>query len=1262
MTAVAFKYLTWNTNGINNLSKRRKILNFLKNHKIDIALLQETHLNEAEHIRLTRQWQGQTFYSSFTSKSRGVATLIGKNVPLQIDDVVKDKQGRYLILKGILAGEPITLVNIYGPNYDSPQFFQSLFLTLTCHASELIIGGDLNLVLDPAKDRSSSSPKILSQAAKTLKKEMTDFKLIDAWREKHKTESEYSFYSHSHKSYSRIDIFLTHVDRFHLISSCEYLAMTYSDHAPLMLQMAQKNFTGSSRLWRFPTHLLNDVDYVKLVNEKIVSFISINKETASPTMVWESLKTYLRGETISYTSWKKKQYLLKTKTLESEIRNLEKEHSQTHSDMTFRLLDIKRTEYNLLTTRGIENAMARTKQQYYEHGDKNGKLLAWQIRKEENSRCIPLLKTRDNAAIIRDPKRINDTFKEFYVDLYSSQGVDPHKLHTFIEGLAVPGVDVGTRENLETDITKQEVLNAINKLSAGKSPGPDGFPMDFYKTFAPNLIMPLMDMFKHSLKIHQLPKTLVQALITVLLKPGKDPKLCGSYRPIALLSSDYKIFTKVIATRLERVIPDLIHKDQTGFIQNRFSSDNIRRLLNIICCADNINTPTVALSLDAEKAFDRLEWPYLFAVLEKMNFGPNLMQMIQMLYLNPSAMIRTNANISSLFPLSRGTRQGCPLSPLLFSLAIEPLAIAIRAHPIIEGVMVEDVKHIISLYADDIMLYLTNVDTSLPALCTLLEEYGCISGYKINKQKSVMMPLNPAAQGLSTGHIPFYWDPHKLCYLGLQIPNQLHHIYSLNYEPLLKKVEADLDRWKSLPISLIGRINCIKMNILPKFLYFFQALPTPIPKAFFKNLNRLLSTFLWNGKTPRVKLKTLCRPTEQGGLNLPDFQLYYLAAQSRAVWVWIKDLVHPPAWKQIEQSHTAEALSSIPFIHSYHKQKKVTLNPMIKHTSKIWDEIRIKFNNICKLYSSTPFHFNPVLPPALRDGITRDWFKRGVCTFGQLYEDSNLRSFEQLKLLFGLPSVHFYKYLQVRDFIRVQQGGKLIPLVDSEIDHMMRDKHNSKCFLSHTYHGLMSLTENKAFNAKLKWETDTDSTFRDSEWKDICSSSQSFSYNSRHKLLQFNLIHRVYLTPHRLHKISNKYSDCCPRCTTEIGTLFHMFWTCKCLEQYWRSILDIVKGIVGVEIPATPRLTLLGDLSVFPVDTRVINTRFIRLALIAANKCIAINWKSKDPPGVPLWLKELSSYLPSEKIMFNLKKKQSIFDNCWGGFITFLHNRASPMT
>jgi len=81
---------------------------------------------------------------------------------------------------------------------------------------------------------------------------------------------------------------------------------------------------------------------------------------------------------------------------------------------------------------------------------------------------------------------------------------------------------------------------------------------------------------------------------------------------------------------------------------------------------------------------------------------------------------------------------------------------------------------------------------------------------------------------------------------------------------------------------------------------------------------------------------------------------------------------------------------------------------MIKLASKIWDEIRAKFHSVRTLYGSTPFHFNSVLPGALRDGITKDWYNRGICTFGHLYDHSSLRSFEQLRLAFGFPSAHFF--------------------------------------------------------------------------------------------------------------------------------------------------------------------------------------------------------------------------------------------------------------
>ncbi len=127
-------------------------------------------------------------------------------------------------------------------------------------------------------------------------------------------------------------------------------------------------------------------------------------------------------------------------------------------------------------------------------------------------------------------------------------------------------------------------------------------------------------------------------------------------------------------------------------------------------------------------------------------------------------------------------------------------------------------------------------------------------------------------------------------------------------------------------------------------------------------------------------------------------------------------------------------------------------------------------------------------------------------------------------------------------------------------------------------------------------------------------------------------------TLERLHKISISYSDCCPRCKTEVGTLLHMFWSCSELETYWRNIIQTIDKIVNIRLPSDPRFMLLGDESILQFDQRK-NFRLVKMALIAANKCIAIQWKSEEPPIHILWLREISSYVPIEKIMFNLKKK-----------------------
>ena len=166
----------------------------------------------------------------------------------------------------------------------------------------------------------------------------------------------------------------------------------------------------------------------------------------------------------------------------------------------------------------------------------------------------------------------------------------------------------------------------------------------------------------------------MRASISVILKKDKDAEECSSYRPISLLNVDFKIAAKILARRLEKILPKLIDPDQTGFVKARFGSDNLRRVLNIVNHLNVDRQSAIIASLYAYKAFDRVDYRFLFAVLEKVSLGHPFIKLVRLLYSNPMATVSTNGLLSESFPIGRGCRQGCPLSPLLFALVIEPLA------------------------------------------------------------------------------------------------------------------------------------------------------------------------------------------------------------------------------------------------------------------------------------------------------------------------------------------------------------------------------------------------------------------------------------------------------------------------------------------------------------------------------------------------------------------------------------------------------------
>lgn len=494
----------------------------------------------------------------------------------------------------------------------------------------------------------------MSQALSTF---MSQYGLVDPWWFSLPLVRQYSFFSHAHRSFSRIDYFLIDKKRIPAIDSTQYLPITMSDHATVILDLHFSMKPKGFRHWRLDPLLLADANFCKQISESITFFCETNKnDEISLSILWDTLKAYIRGKIISFTSHTNKLRRAQQKVLEEATADLDSSLSSANTPDLYKEGIRLQTELDLLLTSEAEQLLLRSRGMVYEHGDKAGRLLARQLKARTASNQITQI-TDESGSITSDPDNINNTFRSFFSQLYASESLtDENQLNNFFDRLDLPKMSPEDNLRLDAALALSEIKEAIQSMNSGKSPGPDGYRVEFYKKFSDQLAPLLLEMFNHSFKQGTLPPTLMQASISLIYKKGKDPMSCASYRPISLLPVDVKILTKILARRLESVMPLIISEDQTGFIGGRHSYSNIRRLLWVILSPSSSNVPEVIISLDAEKAFDRVEWAYLLFSLRQFGFNTNLISWIRLLYSSPCASVCTNNQRSTPFPLFRGTQ------------------------------------------------------------------------------------------------------------------------------------------------------------------------------------------------------------------------------------------------------------------------------------------------------------------------------------------------------------------------------------------------------------------------------------------------------------------------------------------------------------------------------------------------------------------------------------------------------------------------------
>lgn len=805
------------------------------------------------------------------------------------------------------------------------------------------------------------------------------------------------------------------------------------------------------------------------------------------------------------------------------------------------------------------------------------------------------------------------------------------------------------------------MVSAIARLKAAKSPGPDGFSAVFYKVFCNELAPFLAKLFNSFLETGAVTPSMAEATISVLLKPGKNPKECGSYRPISLLNIDAKLLASILAARIGPLMDDIIDPDQSGFVPTRQGGDNTKRLLHLIERVHRKREEACLLSIDAEKAFDRVNWTFLFAVLQRFGFGKRFLSWIQSLYASPAARVRVNGCLSPPFAIGRGTRQGCPLSPLLFAFYLEPLAQRIRDAPDIVGLRFGDTQHKLSLYADDIILSLTLPTVSLPALAREFHDFGGVAGFRINYSKSYILNLSVAPDTVVRlqQEFAFKWTTDDITYLGVRLATTIPHTVSLNYSQLLESTRTTLDSWRRFHLAWFGRVAAVKMTLLPRILYMFQMLSLTPPKGTLKQVQSLINTFIWNGKRPRLSLAHMIRPKAQGGLGLPSILAYYQATCLRYLVQWDRPL-SSKHWDFMDQAVAGTNIWRELWLPRKHRAKNLYLSPITLPTLRAWDGLALARGWTTFPSPMTPIVDNPDFPPGIASPTFQRWREQGCKRAGSLFDLEGLLSFTQLQQDYGLRNSDLYPYTQLTHWVTKPDILPHIYRPLTTFERWLMRKETDRHVISELYAMIVAQSSAPRTAGQVRWETELGRPLTAKEWDQIWYRTHHTAHNVGSREAAYKIAHYWYFTPARVHAFNRTQPDLCWRGCGATGTLLHLLWHCPKLGRYWEEVLSDVNEAFQVTIPASPEHILLGLPLAKHYPLKALRGRQIALALLAAAQVLLAEWRSLKTPVHWDWLQRLWQILAMEKLTMGVEGKGSTFSDLWAPFYRLLskHQRA----
>ena len=472
-----------NVRGIRDFKKRKSIFNYLYKNKVDVVLLQETHVDKDIITQIATERQGKSIHNMGTSQTAGVAIMVRDKILINENNIYRDSEGRTIICECKINEDKYILTNVYAPNNDNPEYFLKTIEAIEAFVDydHVFMGGDFNLVMNPSKDRHNSTNN--HNKALNVIQEYLDLKnLCDVWRIRNPDTKRYTWHRPVTKSASRIDMILALQGILDKIESCNIIPGIRTDHLMVTVTVKIGMTTRGPGFWKFNNLLLNDTTYVKGVKNVIEETIQ-NLPLSDTTDIW----TMIKAKCVQYS----KMYAINcAKNLKNEINGLinTRENLLVELYQNIEVVDeglikcsLEDIDKEILRhdIRKTSESIFRSKCNWIKNGETSSKYF-FSLEKSnyanKNMKSVIL----ESGEVSYDQNIILEETNKYYQKLYTT---NPNTKFNIMRQPYHPVLDIIAKHRCDHELLMDEIYDAIMTLKINKVGRPDGLTVEFFRIF-----------------------------------------------------------------------------------------------------------------------------------------------------------------------------------------------------------------------------------------------------------------------------------------------------------------------------------------------------------------------------------------------------------------------------------------------------------------------------------------------------------------------------------------------------------------------------------------------------------------------------------------------------------------------------------------------------------------------------------------------------------------------------------------------------------